>query len=316
MSTSTTTTSSSSTTTTTKPQYDAIGTKYDFFRTHPITQVEAFNLRAAVTPYLVGVPSAQNGGRGPRVLDLACGTGHYSRKLLDWGAAYVLGVDVSPEMIEAANQESSPNTSSGKLEFRVGDALTMGRIVAEDDEEDLFDIVTGVWLLNYAEDSTQMTQMWNTISANLSGGGVFIGILPPGPHSTSTTTTAGPVPSGEQLDRFTGRINAKFSSRDRIKRLDNWSLNYFEKLESGDGWRLEVKGGEPGPGGENQVVLRALHLGREIFESSARRGGMKGSLEWREAERPENALEIRDQEWWDAYFEVAAHMSVLIVGKE
>ena len=315
MSTTTTTTSSSSTTTptTTKPQYDAIGTKYDFFRTHPITQVEAFNLRAAVAPYL------QNGGRGPRVLDLACGTGHYSRKLLDWGAAYVLGVDVSPEMIEAANQESSPNpnTRGKKLEFRVADALTMGRIVSEDDEEeDLFDVVTGVWLLNYAEDSTQMTQMWNTISANLKpGGGVFIGILPPGPHSTSTTTTAGPVPSGEQLDEFTGQINAKFSF-DRIQKLDNWSLNYFEKLESGDGWRLEVKGGEPGPGGENQVVLRALHLGREIFESSARRGGMKGSLEWREAERPENALEIRDQEWWDAYFEVAAHMSVLIVGKE
>jgi 2-polyprenyl-3-methyl-5-hydroxy-6-metoxy-1,4-benzoquinol methylase len=43
---------------------------------------------------------------GQRVLDLACGFGFYTRLLKQRGAAQVLGVDLSPEMIRLANREA------------------------------------------------------------------------------------------------------------------------------------------------------------------------------------------------------------------
>lgn len=39
---------------------------------------------------------------GMQVLDLACGEGHYTRRMKRAGAAHVLGVDVSAEMIRLA----------------------------------------------------------------------------------------------------------------------------------------------------------------------------------------------------------------------
>lgn len=40
---------------------------------------------------------------GKRVLDIACGEGYGSKLLKDWGAASVVGVDVSPEALRVAN---------------------------------------------------------------------------------------------------------------------------------------------------------------------------------------------------------------------
>jgi 2-polyprenyl-3-methyl-5-hydroxy-6-metoxy-1,4-benzoquinol methylase len=42
---------------------------------------------------------------GKRVLDLACGFGFYPRLLKQHGAAQVVGVDISPEMIRLATQQ-------------------------------------------------------------------------------------------------------------------------------------------------------------------------------------------------------------------
>jgi len=40
--------------------------------------------------------------KGLRVLDLACGNGHYTRQIYERGAKEVAGVDVSSEMIKLA----------------------------------------------------------------------------------------------------------------------------------------------------------------------------------------------------------------------
>jgi ubiquinone/menaquinone biosynthesis C-methylase UbiE len=44
---------------------------------------------------------------GRTVLDLACGEGHYTRRLKQAGAARVLGIDISPEMIKLAESEKA-----------------------------------------------------------------------------------------------------------------------------------------------------------------------------------------------------------------
>jgi ubiquinone/menaquinone biosynthesis C-methylase UbiE len=41
--------------------------------------------------------------KGKRVIDLGCGEGRFSRKLLEKGAGHVLGLDTSEKMVEAAN---------------------------------------------------------------------------------------------------------------------------------------------------------------------------------------------------------------------
>ncbi len=54
---------------------------------------------------------------GKRVLDMGCGEGASSVRLLDMGAAYVLGIDISQAAIVRAEERAQP----GRLEFRLGD---------------------------------------------------------------------------------------------------------------------------------------------------------------------------------------------------
>src|SRR6266536_1304204 len=76
-------------------QYDHIGSKYDeYARTATLKQAESYTFFR-----MVGALDGQ------RVLDLACGFGFYTRLLKQHGAAQVIGIDISPEMIRLANQQ-------------------------------------------------------------------------------------------------------------------------------------------------------------------------------------------------------------------
>src|SRR5262245_11482883 len=75
-------------------QYDHIGSKYDeYARTATLKRAESYTFFR-----MVGALA------GKSVLDLACGFGFYTRLLKRHGAAQVLGVDISPEMIRLARQ--------------------------------------------------------------------------------------------------------------------------------------------------------------------------------------------------------------------
>lgn len=124
--------------------YDAIGEKYLLVKEIPTAVVECSNLHVALAPYI----------KGARVLDLACGTGYYSTLLLEWGASAVVGIDLSPAMIDAAEKrrEALPPNVREALQYRVGDAISLGKV---DDEG--FDLVVGAWLLNYAGTQAELT---------------------------------------------------------------------------------------------------------------------------------------------------------------
>ncbi|KAF7333848.1 putative methyltransferase-like protein [Mycena venus] len=178
-------------------QYDAIGSKYNVFKTFPVAAAESFSLETTLRPYLTT-------NQAPRVLDLACGTGYYSHKLLEWGAASVLGVDLSPAMVATAAASVTPaQEAAGSLSFRVGDALALGNIP----DEQPFDVVVGTWLLNYASTLPDMRAMFTTISANLREGGVFVGITPP--------------QMGDDLDAFVAAAKA-FADTEQAER---WGLH-------------------------------------------------------------------------------------------
>jgi SAM-dependent methyltransferase len=59
----------------------------------------------------------QGAASGARVLDVGCGRGFTSKQALDFGASYVLGVDLSESQLAEAQERAIP----GRLEFRSHD---------------------------------------------------------------------------------------------------------------------------------------------------------------------------------------------------
>lgn len=244
-------------------QYDALGSHYtSVFKSLPSSAIETTNLHAAIVPHILGA----------HVLDLDYSTGYYSRKLLEWGAASVVGVDLSAEMVAVANSQIPVGVGRERLRFVVRDALTLGRISLSNSNSNSnsdsdsggvgagqFTLITGAWVLNYAASLSEMTAMFTTIAANLCPtSDVFAGIVPP-------------AVARADLDALAHETN-KLNKRSDRTAMMGFARNYYERLESGDGWRTETMAGREGEG-DGRVAFRNYHLAREVYEEGARRGG-------------------------------------------
>ncbi|QSQ14005.1 class I SAM-dependent methyltransferase [Myxococcus landrumensis] len=138
-------------------QFDNIGSKYEEFKTTtplPIPERHTFQR-------LVGNLA------GKRVLDLACGSGHYSRFLNRLGAEWVEGVDISPEMIQLARELEQKQPVG--LRYHVMDARELSRLGD-------YDLVTAVFLLNYAQTREELRDMCRGAFSNLKPGGRFVAV--------------------------------------------------------------------------------------------------------------------------------------------
>jgi len=136
-------------------QYDHIGSKYDeYARTATLKRAESYTFFRMVGELA-----------GQRVLDLACGFGFYTRQLKRRGAVQVVGVDISPEMVRLARAKEQEDPTG--VEYRVGDAINLPLLGP-------FDLVTAVYLLNYAESKDQMLGMCRSAYDNLVAGGRFV----------------------------------------------------------------------------------------------------------------------------------------------
>src|SRR5262245_66583482 len=92
-------------------QYDHIGSKYDeYAQTATLKRAESYTFFR-----MVGALDGQ------RVLDLACGFGFYTRLFKQRGAAQVVGVDISPEMIRLARKQEQAEPLG--ITLSVGDAV-------------------------------------------------------------------------------------------------------------------------------------------------------------------------------------------------
>ena len=105
---------------------------------------------------------------GKRVLDVACGEGHFTRLLRNAGAAEVVGIDISERMIELAREQETRQPLG--IEYRVEDART----VAEHAD---FDLVVGAWLLVYAQTRAELVQMCTGLGSRLKPGGRLVTIV-------------------------------------------------------------------------------------------------------------------------------------------
>ncbi|AEI48721.1 class I SAM-dependent methyltransferase [Runella slithyformis] len=103
---------------------------------------------------------------GLHLLDLACGEGIYTRKLKKQGAATILGVDLSARMIDLAEEAESREPLGCR--YLVHDVLQLQPLGE-------YDIVVGMYLLNYARSPQELTQFCKVVCDHLKPGGRFIG---------------------------------------------------------------------------------------------------------------------------------------------
>lgn len=135
--------------------YDEIGEAFEGFKALPLARY------GEVPSFLAMVGDV----RGKSVLDLASGTGFYSREVKRRGAGEVFGVDISGEMVAAARafEDSDPLG----VRYEVGDVAELRPL------EQPFDIALGVQLLNYAPDIAAMERMCRNVHRSLKPGGDF-----------------------------------------------------------------------------------------------------------------------------------------------
>ncbi|MBT2368826.1 class I SAM-dependent methyltransferase [Streptomyces sp. ISL-10] len=136
-------------------QYDEIGEAFEGFKSLPLT-------RYGEVPSFLGMVGDVS---GKSVLDLACGTGFYSREFKRRGATDVLGVDISVEMIAAARTIEQRDPLG--VRYEVGDVAELRPL------DRRFGIAVGVQCLNYAEDVAAMERMCRNIHRSLVPGGEF-----------------------------------------------------------------------------------------------------------------------------------------------
>lgn len=143
-------------------QYDSIGTLYaEMKETSAFCAADRFTLRTALEQH---APRPDDGA-----LDVACGHGDITRLLAARGTAPVVGVDISPEMVQLARAHEEREPLG--IEYHVGDAAelpVLGR----------FGVITASYLFNYAPTRAALRSMFERIRANLAEGGVVLALVP------------------------------------------------------------------------------------------------------------------------------------------
>ncbi|MEU3878103.1 class I SAM-dependent methyltransferase [Streptomyces sp. NPDC029704] len=136
-------------------QYDEIGDAFEGFKSLPLARY------VEVPGFLAMVGDV----RGKSVLDLASGTGFYSREFKRRGAAEVLGVDISGAMVAAAREREERDPLG--VRYVVGDVADLRPLGRR------FDVATAVQLLAYAQDVAAMERMCRNVHRSLVPGAEF-----------------------------------------------------------------------------------------------------------------------------------------------
>jgi ubiquinone/menaquinone biosynthesis C-methylase UbiE len=111
---------------------------------------------------LLGAPA------GLSILDLACGSGFYSRLLRAAGAARVVGVDLSAGMIELARRDET--TEPLGITYHVADAMELAL-------NDTFDVVFAAYLFNYAQTADELAAMCRAVVRHLKPSGRLVAVV-------------------------------------------------------------------------------------------------------------------------------------------
>ena len=113
------------------------------------------------------------------VLDVGCGEGYCARKVVELGAARVVGCDISQGMIDSARETAG---NDERFRFYVSDAGNLLHCLEENSDDvgvrsDEFDVAIAVFLFNYLT-SHDMEEVICQIHRALKSGGTFVFSVP------------------------------------------------------------------------------------------------------------------------------------------
>jgi len=242
-------------------QYDSLAADYPDVQNLPGAAIEEINVQGAIGSL-----------DGTRCLDLACGDGHFSRLLLEWGAKEVIGVDISRGMLEQAANLSKEQISRGRLRLIQSD---VSKSIDVDGE---FDVILASWLLNYAPDRETMDNMFRNIEAKLKTGGEFVGLTTPPQRGTKVDLEANL------------RNSIKYGCSGRITK----------EMEIGFGVH-NVLGMEGKPIAE----MDDFYLRPDVYESAAARNSLH-NCEWKRVFATKELKEKYGETFWDDCFQGSA----------
>ncbi len=84
-------------------------------------------------------------------LDVGCGTGRYSLEFARRGAARVVGIDISQNMIDVCRERAGKESLSGGTEFVKSDLFGFSR-------QEQFDVCVGIGLFDYVSDASPLLE--------------------------------------------------------------------------------------------------------------------------------------------------------------
>jgi SAM-dependent methyltransferase len=146
--------------------YDPFAEQYRRSKDAPFRRhVEQYTLRLLTGPL-----------QGESVLDLACGEGHYSRLLRAWGAGAVVGVDLSPQMIELARRQETAKPLGVRYHVQDVCRLDLGR---------QFNLVFAAFLFNHARNFDEFLEMARAVVRHLAPEGRLVAVISRGDQPVS-----------------------------------------------------------------------------------------------------------------------------------
>jgi SAM-dependent methyltransferase len=162
---------------------------------------------------------------GKHVLDVGCGEGYCSRMLRRAGAEKIVGCDVSPEMVNAAQRAETANPlgnifyltcdAANMKQSLMKDATLVGMIGGAEIERGCFDTAIAVFLFNYVSTATMVEVMKQTFDLLVPGGEFVFSVPHPmmaGKRVVSDSDTKEQTTFGFDSTEYTGY----FSSRDAM----------------------------------------------------------------------------------------------------
>ncbi|KHN94016.1 uncharacterized protein MAM_08145 [Metarhizium album ARSEF 1941] len=223
-------------------QYDSVGSLYLNVCELLFKQTELAIVERVIRPLL---------RPDDKIVEFACGTGFYTKRLLSWTASPLTAMDISPVMLGIASQSLSREVASGRVRFTLGDGASKTSY-APDQSIGFFDRAFASWFLNYARSRSELVAMFATVALNLADDGVLAAVMP---HPTEDLAARKSAYSQCPLDRTWPR------------------LDYVQELGDGSGWTSRVH--------LENMSLETTHMKKSVYEAAAREGGFRGKLEWR-----------------------------------
>lgn len=191
---------------------------------------------------------------GLRVLDLACGNGHYTRAIYERGASEVDGVDLSSEMIKLAIEKEQGLPEPRNIQYHVADVATMPIVNSGN-----WDVVTAVFLFSYASTVPDLKQYLQSVYDNIAPGGRLVSVN----DAESNESTA----LGLRTRKY-GYIKTALTS------TKNGGKDGLHNMSDGDSFQLELFN----PGNDS-FSIKYYYYTRETYETLCHQIGFK-SIRW------------------------------------